>query len=684
MRLSYQWLKEFVEFDLTLDEACHRLTMVGLEIEGVEQVGTDHALEVNVTPNRADCLSVLGIAREMAAITAKPLVMPKVALKETADTTFKLEILDPALCRRYAGRVIRGVTIADSPQWMKDRLELSGIRSINNIVDITNYVLLELGHPLHAFDLHTLADATIRVGVAGPERTIKTLDGSDRPLPADALLIWDGKRPVAVAGVMGGAETEVSSSTKDVFLESAHFKPESIRRTSKALGLKTEAAYRFERGTDIEMLAVALDRAAYLMQELAGGKVERTVDAYPAPYKASTISTTFSFINKYLGAEIPKDEVVALLERLQFSPTHTDQSVTITIPPHRTDMFIEADIVEEVARLRGYGSIPTVLPKFEITPSPKVPRRRLVESLGHALRQRGFHEAINYSFMDITHLDLLSIAQDDPRRRAVPIKNPLRSEDGHMRTALTPSLLTNFVYNFSRGIKDVRLYEAAVVFERTDAQLPTERWRIGALSFMEPMPMLYPDATEGFYKIKGDVEALLELLKLQSAATFSPTEEPFMHPGKAADIFVNGTRVGYVGAVSPAVIEKLDIKTKALPYVFELDIEALLALSTAKITYAPIPKYPPVERDISLLAPAALTAEQVTKSLKSYPSEIIEEVGVFDAYQGKNIPQGMRSLAFRVRYRSIEKTLTDDEVDAVHAALVEHVSKSTGAQVRGA
>lgn len=681
MLVTYSWLKEFVDVRLSAREAADTLTMAGLEVEGLEKAGEDFVLDVNVTPDRPDCLSVLGIARELSAITESPLRMPEHEIREASKSDFRIEILDAALCPRYAGRAVRGVRVAPSPDWMRERLEKCGIRAINNVVDITNYVLIELGHPLHAFDLDALRGGVIRVGAAGKNRSITTLDGMERRLPDSALLIWDAERPVAVAGVMGGADTEVKEGTANIFVESASFAPLSVRRTSRALSLKSESSYRFERGTDIVMLEHALDRAARLVLDIAGGRAEALVEAYPARFQPSSVTVKFDRVNRVLGTDIPHKEMVSVVKRLQLGVKTNRDSFTVTPPSFRHDVALEADVIEEIARLHGYGRIPTVVPRAEISFAGTQKGMRLITMVKEALEKEGFSEAVNFSFMNTDYLDILRLSAGDSRRRCVEIKNPLRKEDSHLRTMLAPSLIENFRHNFSRGVRDIRLFEVARVFEEGMGQLPHEPLRAGGILMKDDSPALYRETAEGFSLVKGAVEAVLESLGLRDVS-YVPSTEPFLHPGKAADVMVRKRKAGYAGVLTPAVVERLDIKARQEILLFELDLEALFQAMPEHIAYAPMPRFPSIERDIALLLDEGITSAKVVELARAYPSGLIEEVSVFDSYKGKNIPRGKKSLGIRITYRSPERTLTDEEVEEVHGALLEHLAGKTGGEIR--
>lgn len=682
MRVSLEWLKEFIGIKLPVETLAGKLTMAGLEVEAIERLDNDHVLEVNVTPNRPDCLSIMGIARELSAITNTPLKFPEYKVKETDDSEVGIEIADKELCKRYAGRVVKGITISGSPDWIKTRLEKCGIRTINIIVDITNYVLLELGHPLHAFDLDTLKGKTIKVATAGKNQGIVTLDGVERNLHGDALLIWDGVRPVALAGVMGGAETEVTDSTKNIFIESAYFKPESVRRTSKALGLKTESSYRFERGTDIEMLEIALDRTAFLIEKTAGGKIAKKVDVYPEKFQPNPISVKYERVNRILGTDISREDMTDILGRLKIPTEVNGDYFKVFPPPFRPDIERDADVIEEIARLYGYDRIPTAMPRADISSAVRKTKHPVISAVKEVLRKEGFNEVINYSFMNEKYLDILNLPAEDRRRKAVMIKNPLRKEDSFLRTMLLPSLIENFTYNLFRGIKDIRISEISRVFEDTGKPLPFESLHMGGVYYREKSPSLWKETAGDFYLVKGLVESLFERVKI-TGFSFSPSNEPFVHPGKSADIFISGEKTGFMGTLSPEVIDRLDIKSRPDIQIFEMDMDKLLSYIPEAISYTPIPKFPFIERDIAVVLDESIRAADVIKLIRAYPSEFIEDVSVFDSYRGANIPAGKKSLAFAIRYRATERTLTDEEVEALHKDLVEHITGKTGGEIRG-
>ncbi len=684
MRVSFDWLKDFVDVTASPEEVAKRLTMAGLEVEAVEALEGDTVFEVNVTPNRPDCLSILGVAREVSAAFGLPLKPPYMDIRGNLPySDIKIEILDPELCNRYAGRLIKDVRVGDSPEWMKSRLERCGIRSLNNnIVDITNYVLLELGHPLHAFDADKLSGGIIRVAKAGTDRTITTLDGVERKLPEDTLLIWDERSPVAVAGVIGGEESGVTADTKNIFIESAYFNPTSIRRTAKKLGLKTESSYRFERGTDVEFLVISLDRAALLVKEIGGGMIHEAIDEYPRKYTADRIEVSYGRVNTLLGTSLKKDEIRDVLSRIGLNVDDKGEVFSVSPPSYRRDIRHYVDVIEEVARVYGYSNIPVRVPRAVLSEGIPNRKERVVEAIRESIRKGGFTEVINYSFMNPSDLDMLSIPADDIRRRHLKVRNPLRQEESLMRTTLVPSLLNNFVYNLSRGVRDVRFFELAKIFIDEGGQLPREETRLTGIFYRERVASVWKEDTPAFFVVKGGLQALFEEMNIREDS-YVPSGEVFLHRGKSADIMLKESRIGFVGEIGPDVVERLNLKVnKPEIIVFELDVDMLFPFIPEKMTYRQIPRFPSVERDVAIILDDDIPSTEVMESLKGYKSQFIEIVEIFDYYKGKNIPQDKKSLAFRITYRSSDRTLTDEEVETVHHDLIGYILDKTGGELR--
>ena len=686
MRVPCEWLKELVEVTSTPDEIARKLTMLGLEVEGSESVGDDVVFEVNVTPNRPDCLSMIGIGRELSAAFGVPLKIPRHDIKQNLPPSgFFVEILTPSLCRRYTGRVIKGVRIFASPQHMKERLEKCGIRSINNVVDVTNYVLLELGHPLHAFDADTVEGGKIIVDTAGTNSKIMTLDGVERSLPEDALLIRDSRRPIAIAGVMGGAGTDVSEKTENIFLESAYFEPFSVRRTSKRLGLATESSYRFERGTDIEFLEKALNRAALMIAEVAGGTIHEIVDVYPVKHLPEPFDVRYERINKMLGTKIPKADLLGILKRLGIPAQDKGDRFTVSPPSHRRDLGRDCDVAEEVARVTGYDMIPTTVPRSTLSSGRLSKREMNIRRVREGMRKSGFTEVINYSFMSASALDMIRIPESDRRRKGVFLNNPLSQEEGLLRTTLAPALIANLKYNLDRGLKDVRFFEISRVFGDIGNTLPFEEGRLGGILYGEKVPSLWKEDASAFFIAKGSVESLFGELRI-SDYSYSRSSEPFLHKGRSADIFIAGSKVGYLGVLGPEVIEKLELKKQKPEIVlFELNIDALLGMIPDSARYIPLARYPSVERDIAIVVDETMPSADIMEIIRVFPSNLsnlIEEITIFDYFRGGNIPPGKKSLAFNIVYRSKDRTLTDEEVEKLHASLLDYLVDKTGGEIR--
>ncbi|MGA2191932.1 MAG: phenylalanine--tRNA ligase subunit beta [Nitrospirota bacterium] len=654
----------------------------------VKAIGLDDwAMEVNVTPNRPDCLSVLGISREAVALTREELRMPHVNLKESGGRITDMigvEIKDAGLCPRYAGRIIKGVRIAQSPDWMKMRLKAVGVRPINNVVDVTNYVMMEMGQPLHAFDYDLLEDKEIIVRAAAEGEVFTTLDGTERKLSDGMLLICDGKRPVALAGVMGGQNSEVSDGTVNVFIEAAYFNPSSIRRTSKKLGLHTEASHRFERGTDPEGLILALDRAAALMAELAGGKIAKgQADEYPKRIEMPEVKVRVAKVNSILGADLDKSEIKDIFTRLRLDIKNEDsKTLTVEAPPFRPDLTREVDMVEEVARIHGYGKIRSALPEYAMNPGAPDKIRGTSGKIKAAMLASGYNEVINYSFIDPRDLDRILLPEDDYRRKVVTLRNPLTVEQSVMRTTLIPSLIGNLSWNLSRGVRDVRIFEISKVFLSEGPGLPSEPLYAAALATGKRGENLW-DARDGaidFYDIKGMVDTLLDSLRI-TGAVYTPAEEiPFLHPGKSAWIMVGGKGAGYLGELHPGVIRACDLPVGA--YIFELDLQSLLDLEPEPPKYSPLPRFPSVERDVAVIVPEEVTSFSIMRVIESLKIELIEDIRLFDYYAGKPIPEGKKSLAYTITYRSTSRTLTDEEVNEVHQAVVAALREKLGAEIR--
>ncbi len=646
-------------------------------------------IEVEITPNRADCLSVVGVAREVAALTGKELRIPQPEVPESGPEIAgitSVEIRAPELCHRYAARVIRGVRVGPSPMWLRRRLEACGVRSINNVVDVTNYVLLELGHPLHAFDMNRLAEGRIVVQRARAGERFTTLDGQERDLDADSLVICDAGRPVALAGIMGGENSEVEPDTTDVLLESAWFLPANIRRTSRRLGLRTEASYRFERGTDIEGLIRALDRATELIARLAGGTVARGIfDAYPIVHEPKRIPVRHDRVRRLLGVAVPPEEVRRILRSLgMIEEAVDDRSVTVRVPTHRVDLEREVDLVEEVARIHGYDRIPTTLPRVPMRPDPAPLRRRIANVARDLLAGQGFHEAVCLSFGDPADDGRLGLPEGHALARHVTLANPLGRETSVLRTTLLPGLLGGLARNQRRQERAARLFEVGRSFHpREEEPLPQEVLRAAAVAAgpRDPLAWWASEEPVGFFDAKGAVETLLAGLGVRDAGFESATDLPWLHPGRAARVTAGDAVLGWVGELHPLRLDAWDLEGPVA--VFELDLDAVARVRQEPGPFPGLPRYPATQRDLAILVEAGrVRARDVVEAVWQAGLTLVRNVEIFDVYRGDRIPEGMVSLALRITYRADDRTLTDEEVRAEETRILEHLAERTGARLR--
>ena len=653
----------------------------------VNHLGLDDAiLEVEVTPNRPDCLSILGIAREVAALTGGRLRPPDCSVRESPSVTtagWRITIEDPQLCPRYAARLIADVTVGPSPSWLAQRLRAVGLRPINNVVDVTNYVLWELGHPLHAFDGDLLTDRHVVIRRARPGEAVVTLDGQSRPLGDAMLVIADAARAVAVAGVMGGANSEVRGSTRTVLLESAYFAPASIRRTAKALGLSTEASYRFERGADIEGLRDALDRAARLIAEHGAGQVASGVlDAYPAPRRPLAVPLRLDRIQRVVGACPPRPVVASILRGLGFPGTEREGGFEVVVPAFRRDVAIEDDLVEEVARIWGYDKIPSTLPSGTLALTRR-PRHMLAQdTVRRVLTAAGCQEAVSLSQIDPAHLRHLELLPDDPR--VVALQNPLAADRSVLRPTLLFGLLEALATNVRRQMPDVRLFEIGRVFEgRGAGTLPREDTRVGLVltGLRAPRTWYSTRARVDAFDAKGAVEGIVEALGRGEVGT-EPAAVSYLEDGRAVSISVQGTPVGTVGELHPDVQKAFDLPAPV--FVAELSLDAIEALPSRAIQYRPLARYPGIQRDLAIVVSADMPSADVSRAIEAVRPPWLRRVALFDVYEGAQVGPGRKSLAYGLLYQADDRTLTDADVNRAHTEVVEQLRAALGAEVRGA
>lgn len=663
---------------------------LGMDLKEALQL-KETVLDIGVTPNRADCLSVIGIAREVAALTGKPLRLPDTSVVESADdirTMTSVTIADPDLCPRYSARIIKNVKIKPSPRWMRERLEAVGLRSINNIVDVTNFIMMEMGQPLHAFDFRFLEEGRIVVRRSQEGEHFISLDEKDRILKADTLMICDGVKPVAIAGIMGGLNSEVKDDTSTILLESAYFNPPSIRRSAKWMGMGTDASFRFERGIDPEGVINALNRAAKLMAELGEGDVcGGYIDEYPKPVAiAKDILLRVQRVNDILGTQISTDDMTGILERLGMTVKPEGDGVfKVTPPTFRVDIEREIDLVEEIARLYGYERISVTMPAATGLPRGKSPKQLLEERLRTMLMGAGLSEVINYSFVPSAFPAVLGLQKEPEALRLVRIRNPLTEDQSVMRTTLVYSLLEVMARNGRSGVHDLRIFEIGRIFYATsEGQLPEEQNRFGCLVTGARFADSWHDSgiSVDFYDLKGIVEAVGTEFNLPDMQ-FSPgTSWPFLHPGRSCQVISKNKTIGFIGEVHPRILEAMDLKNRAI--ICELDMDLLLgAARNAKREFREVSKYPASSRDVAFLVPKDLAAQRLMEAAYSQREELLEKVTIFDVYAGRNVPEGTKSLGLRFSYRSGERTLTDEDVQDAHQRIVNTVMTQTNGKIRG-
>ncbi len=651
----------------------------------------DTVFEIGLTPNRPDCLSVVGIAREVAALCGKALTLPKpeiVASDADITTSVSVEIVDPEGCPRYAARMINNVKVGPSPDWMVQRLEAIGMRSINNVVDVTNYVMMELGHPMHAFDFRHLNNGKIVVKRATAKESFTTLDDTKHQLTAEDLMICAGERPVAMAGVMGGLNSEVKDDTSTILLEAAYFNPVSIRRTSKRHGLHTESSHRFERGADIDMIPVALDRAAALIADLTGGEISTgLIDSYPTLLPKAKIIFSAANAEKLLGVHVDLQQIRSLLEGigLDTQPGKIDVAGTIEVevPSFRPDLEREVDLIEEIARLFGYDNIPVTMPRACLESQVEKPELKLETEVRNLLVGCGFSEIINYSFISSAATGKLQLAAEDQRFDAVRILNPLNEDQAVMRTTLVPSMLETISRNLAHSSTDLHLFELRPVFFATEDKVGSrQELYLTAAITGQKSPLGWNQSRDkvDFYDLKGVLEKVLSLLGVKDPHFSSANSEKYLHPGRSAQIYSGKTVLGSVGELHPQVQQEFDLDQET--YLFELNLDKVFAAAGHFTAFTVPSRFPAVERDSALLIDDSIEAQKVLDVARKSLGKLGQDIVIFDLYDGKGIPEGKKSLALRVRYGSVEKTLTEDEVAKAHGKLVRSVCHQLSAEIR--
>ena len=652
-------------------------TPIGLDIKEALMLD-DTVYEFELTANRADCFSMVGLSREFGIMTNQKALFPVIMVNENGESiegkaSVAIEAHD--LCTRFTSRLVTNVTIEPSPLWMQNRLRNSGIRPINNVVDVTNYVMLELGQPMHAYDYDCVADHTLIARRAKAGETLTTLDGNERELNESMLIIADTKGPIGVAGVMGGLTSEVTDKTTNVLFEAAVFNGPSIRRTSKALGMRSEASGRFERGVNHKYTAYAIDRAAQLLQQICPScKVSvGVIDVYPEPVEQRTVTFTAEQINDYLGTSIEKDRMVDILTKLEFGITESGDTIKALVPTWRDDVTVMPDIAEEVARIVSYDNIEPTIPVAVLSSGGMTPKKALTKEVTHYLAHAGLSQIITFSFMHKDGLTNMMLPEGDNRYTAIPILNPISEEFPYMRTTLVPAVIEAAKRNIAQQNKDLWLFETANVYEPKTlplTEVPHERPMACGIMMGKVTEAAWNQAQRDtdFYDVKGVVDGLLAKLGL-TQYDIQPSSESYYHPGVSAHYTVNGVTIANYGELHPQVVKNFDLSGKV--YMFEIDLEAVLSITVPSFRYQSFSKFPGTSRDLAIVAPVSVTSGDIVALIKEHGGEYLESVSIFDVYEGEHIEAGYRSLAYNLQFRSMEGTLNDEDIDGAIQAIID-------------
>lgn len=650
-------------------------TPIGKDIKLVLEDLSDEVIDFEITSNRPDCFSIVGLGREIGATLNKKLILPDFTVKAEIKENIKdlqVEIKDDH-CRRYIAREVKNVVISPSPKWMQEKLISSGVRPINNIVDITNYVNIELGQPLHAFDKREITSSKIVIDMAKDGEKFTTLDKIERTLDSSMLCIKDGDVTVAIAGIMGGLDSEVKEDTTSIIFESANFDGTNVRITSGKLGIRSEASTRFEKDIDPNLAYIAVQRACNLVELLnCGNVVDAMIDIYPVEDLEKNIIVSSSYINKFLGTNLSKEEMKEILERLELKVVLEEENLNITIPTIRRDLNIKEDIAEEIARIYGYNNIVPTLNSGATQKGGKNEKQKIEDKIIESLLNSGLNQSISYSFTSRKVFDKINLEENSPLRDAIEIKNPLGEDFSIMRTTSLPSIMDSLGRNFSRNIEKVRLFEIGKVYIKKNNEnvLPKERniLTIGMYGSCD------------YLTLKGAIENLLETLGINSVEYVRESENSSYHSGKTASLIINKEVAGVFGEIIPNVLENYGIEIDS--FVAEIDMDILLKYANLKRSYKPLPKFPAVTRDIALLIDDSVLVQEIHSIIKNKGGNLVETIELFDVYKGKQIPEGKKSIAYRIVYRANDKTLTDKDVSKVHSKILSTLEFNLGAELR--
>lgn len=681
MKASYSWLKDYVDAKIDPKKLAHLLTMAGINVASCENIGGDYIFEFEITANRPDCLSIIGIAREVAALLGKNLKIPKElhanakiksAKKEKAPLS--IVVKDAALCPRYTARIIKNVEVGPSPDWLKERIISVGLRPVNNIVDITNFVLFETGQPMHAFDLDRLK-GNISVRTAAKNEKIITIDNASRLCNGDTLVIADESGPIAIGGVMGGLGTEVNNMTKNILLESAFFNPVSVRRTARRLGISSESSYRFERRIDNSMVVNSSERASALIAEIAGGEIEGFIAVGKKTSYSKIVNLDLEKINKILGISVKKEEATKILKTLGFSVENKKTYLKVTVPSFREDVKNDIDITEEIVRIYGYEKIPLTIPRIVGNVAVKDSKRIFRENLSQRLTRLGLSEIITYSLISKNNAIALGI----PENKLIHIANPLSIDQEIMRPTLLPGALKVISHNLNRRAKRLAFFEIGKSYKEKESLYMEEPVLSIALAGTKEEHWNGKKEDFNFFDIKGIFEKLLEDLGINKI-TFKKTSFPGLDQNTASSFESDGVLAGYLGEVSTNVCKKFDVEKKV--FYGELYIKPLFQKAKLEKKYSTYGKYPAITRDISILSDRGVTSHEIISIIKDTGKALVKSVSMTGSYKGKQVPEGKKALLYRIEYRSHERTLEDKEVDQLESQIKTTLSEKLNISFR--
>ena len=667
MKISLEWLRDYIEVTGTAQETADTLSDLGFPCEGIEQFADDTVIDVEVTSNRGDCLGHIGVARELSVATGKPLTLPAIQLDEMdkdAAEFVSVDIEAPELCGRYTARMIEGVSVGPAPRWMAKRLEAIGLRSVNNVVDATNYALMETGQPPHAFDFAKIDQGRIAVRRARKGESLVSIDATKCELTEDMLVIADARGPVAIAGVMGGLDSEVSDATTTVLLEDAHFDPVTVRTASRRLVLPSDAAFRFERIVDRDMIDWASKRTAQLITQVAGGRVARgMVDCYPGHSQPKQVVMRLARLKHLLGIDVPIEDVLRILQALGFNPNQQASEVTCTVPSWRSDIYREVDVIEEVVRCYGFDRLPTEQ-RIEIQVTPMDARHKAGLKAIQALQCHGYYETISVDFVDDVTADLFAYSKGH-----LAVKDSARKQANKLRQSLLGSLLTVLKTNLHAKNLPCRVFEKAGTFlpGGDDQVLPTEHTQVALV------------ADDDFRSLRSAVEGVIETFVSDADIRFEPADLAWAEAG--AHIQVNGTCVGQAGVFSEKVKAKLDIKNAAAVGA-ELDFDVLMAAKNEERQIKPIPRFPAIERDLSIVVNEQVVWAEIVSAIEAQAPEVLEDIEFVEIYRGKGIASGSKSLTLTMRFRDLDGTLKHEVVDGYQQSIVQGLIQAVQAQLR--